>query len=85
MPKYVGKGKGFWLITCELMPSPSASFEEKKRFHETTCNRCGFWVDTIKRVNKARAQGKEWRKLICVHPKNTFALKKWEPHVTSTV
>lgn len=82
MPRYIGRGPTFHLVTCELMPSPDASFEEKKRFHETTCNNCGFFRDTIKRANKAMSEGKEWRKLMCVHPKNTVALKKWTLHVT---
>lgn len=82
MPTYIGKGKQFWLVTCELMPSPNASKEEKIRVHQEVCVNCGFFRDALRRQQKAMKQGKQWRKLVCVHPKNKAVLEKWKPHVT---
>lgn len=82
MPKYLGKGPTFYLVSCELMLPPNASFEEKKDFHERVCNDCGFFKDAMKRRDKAVKNGKGWRRLICIHPQNRAALEKWRPHVT---
>jgi len=82
MPKFIGKGQNFYLASCELLPSPNVSFEEKTRFHDEVCAKCGFWCDTVERMSKAVEQGKPYRKLMCVHPKNKMALDKWTPYIT---
>lgn len=82
MPKYLGRGETFWLVTCELVPSPTATKEDKIRVHENMCNKCGFYKDMMKRREEARKNGETWRRLICVHPKNKGILEKLSSHVT---
>jgi len=82
MPEYVGEGKNFYLVKCELMPSPTASKQEKIRFHERFCSRCGFYMDCMDKAEKKMRQGKPFRKLICVHPDNKMALDKWTRYLT---
>ncbi|MBA7490868.1 hypothetical protein ES702_01411 [subsurface metagenome] len=81
MPKYVGKGPNFYLVTCELMLSPGASKEEKIKFHENFCNRCGFYRDAATRAEKAIKEKRKFAKLVCVHPANTATLEKWKQHI----
>lgn len=79
----MGKAPTFFLVRCELMPFANMSLEEKKRFHEETCEvRCGIYRDWVKRKTKAEKKGKQYRQLVCVHPQNREAWEKWKPHVT---
>jgi len=84
MPKYLGKGKQFFLVSCELMGAipKNATFEYKKRFHEDFCNRCAYWIDAIERQEKAVAEGESWRRLVCIRPDDKQALQKFSPHIT---
>lgn len=82
MPIYVGKGPNFYLVTCELLPRQTKTREERVRFHQQVCEHCGFFLDTIKRQNKAMKQGKAWRRLMCVHPNDKVTLEKWKSHIT---
>lgn len=82
MPVYVGKGPNFHLVSCELLQSQTKTKEERIRFHQQTCERCGFYKDTVERQRKAVRQGKPWRRLMCVHPNDKATLEKWKSHVT---
>ena len=81
MPKYVGKGPNFYLVTCELMLSLGASKEEKIKFHEEFCSKCGFFKDAAARAEKAIKENRKFDKLVCVHPANTATLEKWKQHL----
>jgi hypothetical protein len=82
MPKYLGRGEQFYLIICEHTPFANMSKEQKIANHEKYCNRCGFFKDAVERQKKAIAQGKTWRRLICIHPTDKATLEKFKPHVT---
>ena len=82
VPRYIGKGPNFHLVICELQPLPDASNQKKQQFHEEVCGSCGFFTDAFKRAQKAQAEGKAWRKLICVRPENKAVLNKWIRHLT---
>jgi len=111
MPRYLGKGANFHLISCEYIPLRNASKAEKNKVTQETCGNCGFFKDTMDRIMKrleaylasngkriqevelnnvdvedfnewCKREGKNWRKLICVHPTDTVALNKWTLHIT---
>jgi len=82
MPTYLGKGRDFHLIMCELMPSPNASKEEKLKIIAETCHKCGFYRDAFARQQQAQLDGQPWRKLVCIHPKNQAAFDRIKGHVT---
>lgn len=82
MPKYVGKGATFYLVSCELLPSAELSSQRKEEFFRRVCQKCGFYKDSMKRVEKAVELDKKWRRLVCIHPQNREAWRKWKPHVT---
>lgn len=82
MPQYIGKGEQFYLIVCEHTPSANMSKEQKIANHEKYCNRCGFFKDAVERQKKAVAKGKTWRRLTCVHPKDSVTLEKLKLHIT---
>ena len=83
MPEYVGKGPNFYLVVCELTPPPNASKQEKIRFHREVCSKCGFYIDSFERAQKAIREKREFDKLICVHPANKATLEKWRKHIVT--
>jgi len=83
MPEYIGKGPNFYLVVCELMPPPTASKQEKIRFHQSVCSGCGFYKDAAARAEKAIKENRPFDKLICVHPANTATLEKWRKHIVT--
>ncbi|OYD16929.1 hypothetical protein CH330_01285 [candidate division WOR-3 bacterium JGI_Cruoil_03_51_56] len=63
------------------MLSPDASKEEKIKFHENFCSKCGFYIDAAARAEKAIKEKRPFRKLVCVHPSNTAVLDKWKQYL----
>lgn len=82
MPQYLGRGKDFYLIFCELMPSSQASKEEKLKIIQERCHNCGYFKDALARREQALLDHKPWRKLVCIHPQNKSAFEKFKGHVT---
>jgi len=55
VPKYVGKGENFYLVTCSKLPPQGTPTEKLKKFHEI-CMNCGFYKDATSRQMKAIKQ-----------------------------
>jgi hypothetical protein len=60
----------------------NATREQKERFHEEVCNECAYWKDVVKRQEKAVAEGKRWKYLVCVPPNDRQTLQKFSQHIT---